>query len=622
MSSHYNLRSQRSILSSQEPTIPGSLAESPLTESTTHQTAIVSPAESRKAEADESVLRPGHSYSNMVQMRSGTPWPEAGLKEPGPSNPDDGPSKGKNPDPHNWGNLDLEESELDPGAQLEALRAWARSRKEPREATNAESETTSEDRSDTMTRDPVQEAIKAAVKQATWQYKEEICQLQSELKSKHTSQGKCPKTPMTKGTKESRVSFDPIQEMVGKAIRHPLKAHGRHPTPPAVDATAQITKKSYLGRAFKEVRRPEKQRSSWHNKDDSQDSSPSSSSSEYSSSTSSSSTEESSLEESSSSKYNGSADSCAFHRFMMEGKAYLEDSQVPRSSQVRVLARHLKGKAHDFYTRQVSDQPGEWGLSRFLTELFNYCFPLDYRSKQRKKLYRYYQGDKRVRDYIEKVVKFWFGLNTTIQKELYKMHLNPEVSTLRKVQHMAEIIELAHSASNETRGKDKGHKSDKKSGAHMDKGNRSSKRNKGPSNESRDQGSNVKMTGSQQGGCRTHPGPGGKHPRDRTRDEKRSVDPRGAKLSKEEHDKLMSEGHCFVCKETGHMSRQCPKRMMVPSGVTDSDGVRQQRQLLTPIKVVLDQDRLKRSFVRLWTPTGSDQSRLLQDLELIRGQQG
>jgi hypothetical protein len=133
---------------------------------------------------------------------------------------------------------------------------------------------------------------------------------------------------------------------------------------------------------------------------------------------------------------NGSTDSHAFHRFMTEGKAYLEDSQVPRSSQVRVLARHLKGKAHDFYTRQVSDQPGEWGLSRFVTELFNYCFPLDYRSKQWKKLYCCYQGDKRVRDYMselnelwmmigdipdrEKVVKFWFGLNPTIQKELYK----------------------------------------------------------------------------------------------------------------------------------------------------------------------------------------------------------
>jgi len=40
--------------------------------------------------------------------------------------------------------------------------------------------------------------------------------------------------------------------------------------------------------------------------------------------------------------------------------------------------------------------------------------------------------------------------------------------------------------------------------------------------------------------------------------------------------------------------------------VTDSDRVRQQRQSSAPIKVVLDQDQLKRSFVGLWTPAGSD----------------
>jgi hypothetical protein len=44
----------------------------------------------------------------------------------------------------------------------------------------------------------------------------------------------------------------------------------------------------------------------------------------------------------------------------------------------------------------------------------------------------------------------------------------------------------------------------------------------------------------------------------------------------------------------------------VVAPVTDSDGVRQQRQSIAPIKVVLDQDRLKRSFVGLWTPARSD----------------
>ncbi|KAG2335854.1 hypothetical protein BDR05DRAFT_834301, partial [Suillus weaverae] len=58
------------------------------------------------------------------------------------------------------------------------------------------------------------------------------------------------------------------------------------------------------------------------------------------------------------------------------------------------LSRFLKGKVHEFYLRQVSDSPGTWRLDDFFTELFSYCFPLDYSTKQRKKLYRSYQGDK------------------------------------------------------------------------------------------------------------------------------------------------------------------------------------------------------------------------------------
>lgn len=36
-------------------------------------------------------------------------------------------------------------------------------------------------------------------------------------------------------------------------------------------------------------------------------------------------------------------------------------------------------------------------------------------------------------------------------------------------------------------------------------------------------------------------------------------------MSREEHDRLVSEGRCFICKEAGHMSRQCPKWTTVPS---------------------------------------------------------
>ncbi|KAG0705859.1 hypothetical protein DFH29DRAFT_787866, partial [Suillus ampliporus] len=37
----------------------------------------------------------------------------------------EGPSKGKDVDPRNWGNTDIDESDLDLNAQREALSTWA-----------------------------------------------------------------------------------------------------------------------------------------------------------------------------------------------------------------------------------------------------------------------------------------------------------------------------------------------------------------------------------------------------------------------------------------------------------------------------------------------------------------
>ena len=77
--------------------------------------------------------------------------------------------------------------------------------------------------------------------------------------------------------------------------------------------------------------------------------------------------------------YDGAADSRAYHRFVMEGEAYLRDGKVQRERQIRVLAHHLDGKAYNFYMQKVaSDDPNNWTLHKFFTELFNYCFPVDY----------------------------------------------------------------------------------------------------------------------------------------------------------------------------------------------------------------------------------------------------
>jgi hypothetical protein len=74
----------------------------------------------------------------------------------------------------------------------------------------------------------------------------------------------------------------------------------------------------------------------------------------------------------------------------------------------------------------------DWNLKEFFTELFNDCFPINYRMKQRERLRRCYQDSRTVSKYIyeleeiinmigladerEKVICLWDGLCPVIQK--------------------------------------------------------------------------------------------------------------------------------------------------------------------------------------------------------------
>ena len=110
-------------------------------------------------------------------------------------------------------------------------------------------------------------------------------------------------------------------------------------------------------------------------------------------------------------------------------------------------------------TLKVTINEERWTVPQFYSELFNYCFPVDYRMQLRKTLALCHQNDKSVTEYThelqdlfnmigdispqDQVIKFWNGAKPAIQKELWRNKLNPELSSWRKVVSQAEIIEIA-----------------------------------------------------------------------------------------------------------------------------------------------------------------------------------
>ena len=132
------------------------------------------------------------------------------------------------------------------------------------------------------------------------------------------------------------------------------------------------------------------------------------------------------------------------------------------------LSYYLTGKAYNFYTQKVAIDEERWTLSQFYTELFNYCFPVDYRMQLRKNLARVHQNEKSVAEYTyelqdlfnmigdipeqAQVIKFWNSARPSIQKELWRNRLNPELSSWKKVVAQAEVIEIAENVADRQPG--------------------------------------------------------------------------------------------------------------------------------------------------------------------------
>jgi hypothetical protein len=390
-----------------------------------------------------------------------------------PESRDEGPSKGKGVDPKNWGAL-VDDEEIDVEAQHAAFESYKLA-KEMGESESTQSEGGEDSPSDELpsAREPTsagrhsvsdQRALAKAIQKAEKRLRQEYDQKLRDL----THQAERHK----KQTRRNRTAADnPVEQMVNRVVNPETSRREKRRTPQAMEPVRQVAPKSYIGQALGRLGRDADGDDSWG--------SPSDSSSDSSSTSSSSSESErarrkrksrakkrsksrkTTLKPIAPTVYDGAVDSRAFHRFITEGTAYVKDGRVASRKRVFVLSHYLKGKAHEFYIREISGDPYRWRLREFFTEMFNYCFPINFRTKQREKLKRCFQNDKPVRDYVyelnelwnmigdvderDRVTRLWTGLSSEIQRELWKKELNPEISTFKEVQAAAEIIEIAHS---------------------------------------------------------------------------------------------------------------------------------------------------------------------------------
>ncbi|KAH0586395.1 hypothetical protein H2248_007632 [Termitomyces sp. 'cryptogamus'] len=525
-------------------------------------------------------------------------------------------NKGKGPDPRNWGEANLSEDELEPDIQEQLLEDCANQQNNPAPpvpdteeslAQAYENEEPAERDWDGMTREELRERIRQKK-----MLEKDIRELQLALR-------KSEKNKKRNKRVGSEPLSDELQEMINR-VTHRARGANRgetsKPSSQKLKPYSQVTRDSALGRAFDRMRARDEsepsdsdtsdsssESSSGYSRDESEGTDPSSENSEDDSSPSESSDSDkprkkrkekasrkskpkmkrdkkvpkSLIKPTPPAKYGGAPDLQAFLQFMTHCTSYVKYGLVQKERQVLVVSEFLTSRAVTFYSQEVSRAPEEWSLERFFKELFNDCFPINYRNKQRNKLQHLRQGKLTVRDYVgelqelftivgstnrkEKVVKLFNGFRTSIQRELYRSGMNPETSKWKKVVAKAEFIEMAESIDLEF--------GDGPASHHGHRRGRSERQNKSQyaKRQSEYSSGNRRSRSPTEYGKKTNtlPAYSGKGGTSRPSDHRKpkSEVPRFRKmgerkrLSKEEEAEYRAQDKCFKCGNTGHMSRNC-----------------------------------------------------------------
>ncbi|EIW51848.1 uncharacterized protein TRAVEDRAFT_85474, partial [Trametes versicolor FP-101664 SS1] len=147
--------------------------------------------------------------------------------------------------------------------------------------------------------------------------------------------------------------------------------------------------------------------------------------------------------------YDGTPDVQKFNKFLHDITEYIDGYNIPPERQASTVSHFLSKRADACYIATCSEAPWEWTLKDVLVEIFNYCFPIDFRQRTREKLNSVIQGDRTVREFVHelqglflllghmseetKIEKLWYGLRPSLQGELYRAKLNPATASWASV---------------------------------------------------------------------------------------------------------------------------------------------------------------------------------------------
>ncbi|KAJ3782126.1 hypothetical protein GGU10DRAFT_378874, partial [Lentinula aff. detonsa] len=345
---------------------------------------------------------------------------------------EEGPStgKGKGIDPRNWGNISIDEEEMNPGLQAQLLASLGNARRQSEENKASQSQIQN-----------MLEQFQVWQRQETERFEAKMDAQLMALKREMSTRVKSEEVKPA-ALKEMPIPESKVNESQRKDTpRNERKLPGR--------PSALIAPSSHVGKLFNQMRTIER-----HSESDDENDSDLEQKEKVEGKTKGMKIKPLKPTE----IFEGTANLRSFQRNMREIIAYLEDGRVPEYRQVEVASRFLKGKAYTFFERVCGENASEWTLKKFYEKLYDFVFPIDFRTEQRRKLVNLQQRNRRVRDHVgifndlcntagtlderHKVIFLWDSFDSLITKGLLRMGHTPEMSTLESITEDAEKVEL------------------------------------------------------------------------------------------------------------------------------------------------------------------------------------
>jgi hypothetical protein len=301
--------------------------------------------------------------------------------------------------------------------------------------------------------------------------------------------------------------------------------------------------------------------------------------------------------------YDGTPDFDMFEQWVYSINHWFSVTDFPELMRVPHLQNFLSGKANQWFMSFVAPDPTAFTVESLGKDLFNYCFPPQFRRLARQKFSNLTQGDQTLRKFIRELrtlasrlpditdfqiaLRLWDGAEQYLRSAWLRDGFDSEFSSLSQLEESgyrfeqarnSVIADRAYAYASDEQDED----GTSRSGSHSpdtleneehvaDQDNDESQSDEYPPDDSHVELPSIQYQTSSEGSD-SDPGYDDNDYGNEYYDQFNETYPSAKYITEDDRADLRQYGQCYLCREVGHRWRDCPSTARDASSDRDPDG--------------------------------------------------